>query len=102
MKRSKETKYEYWKWLLLQKQTKLVCEKTNRKLIAVFNPVKNIIFRFDLDKNEKIETNWEGLNWLFENSINDFVTIGDLEAFYNSLPTQKKKIFWDCLSRSMK
>lgn len=102
MKKSKETRYKYWKWILLQKHTQLVCKKTNRNLIAVFNPSQNIIFRYDLNKNQKINTNWEGLNWLFENCLNDFITIGELEAFYNSLPTQKKNIFWDCLSRSVK
>lgn len=101
MKSTYNTKYKYWKWVLLDKQTKLVAKKQGRPIIAVYNPTENVIFRYDVEKKDKILTTWSGLDWLFKYCINDFVTIGELEEFYKSLPSQKKKIFWDCLSRSM-
>ena len=102
MKSTYNTKYSYWKWILLNKHTKLVAKKYKRPVIAVYNPTENIIFRFDIDKKQKIKTNWSGLDWLFEYCLNDFVSMGELEEFYKSLPSQKKKIFWNCLSRSMR
>lgn len=101
MKSTYNTKYSYWKWILLKKQTELVTQKQHRPIIAVYDPIKNIIFRYDVEKKRKILTSWSGLDWLFEHSLNDFITIFELEEFYKSLPNQKKKIFWDCLSRSM-
>ena len=102
MKSTKNTKYAYWKWLLLNKHTKETAQKTGRNIVAVYNPTLNIMFRFDLDKCKIIKTRWEGLDWLFENCLGDYLTIGEQEKFYNSLPNNKKRIFWDCVARSMK
>lgn len=101
MKSTYNTKYSYWKWILLNKHTKLVSEKCQRPIVAVYNPTENVIFRYDVERKDKILTVWAGLDWLFKYCLNDFVSIGELEEFYKSLPNQKKKSFWDCLSRSM-
>lgn len=102
MKKSINEKYSYWKWVLLKKQTALVVQEQNRPIIAVYDPIKNIMFRYDTENKQKIKTKWDGLDWLFTYYLSSFVEIGDLEEFYTSLPKDKKAAFWDCLSRSMK
>lgn len=100
MKMYYNTKYEYWKWILLNRHTKMVAEKQKRPIVAVYNPIENVIFRFDTRKRKKIKTRWKGLDWIFEYCLGDFLNIDELEEFYKSLPSQKKKIFWDCVARS--
>ena len=102
MKKSINEKYSYWKWVLLKKQTALVVQEQNRPIIAVYDPIKNIMFRYDIEKKQKIKTKWDGLDWLFTHCLSNFVEIGELKEFYKSLPKDKKVVFWDCLSRSMK
>lgn len=102
MKKSINEKYSYWKWVLLKKQTALVVQKQDRPIIAVYDPIKNIMFRYDIENKQKIKTSWDGLDWLFTYYLSSFVEIGELEEFYTSLPKDKKIVFWDCLSRSMK
>lgn len=102
MKKSINEKYSYWKWVLLKKQTALVVQEQNRPIIAVYDPIKNIMFRYDIEKKQKIKTKWDGLDWLFTHCLSNFVEIGELKEFYKSLPKDKKAVFWDCLSRSMK
>lgn len=99
MKMSENTKYEYWKWILLQKHTKLINEKAHRNIVAVYNPTKNIIFRFDINKGKKIKSNWEGFEWLLERYTAKFVEIRELEQFYKSLPKKYKDKFWDFVGR---
>lgn len=94
------TKYEYWKWILLQKHTKLISKTTKRNIVAVYNPIKDIIFRYDVGAKKKIKTKWEGFDWLFKNCLGKFLNIDEIEQFYTSLPNKKKKIFWDCFTRS--
>lgn len=100
MKISENSKYEYWKWVLLNNHSKLVSKRTNRNIVAVYNPIENTIFRFDLDKKVKIKTIWKGIEWLFKHCLSELLTIDELEDFYKSLPAKKKRIFWDCISRS--
>lgn len=102
MKKSINEKYSYWKWVLLKKQTALVVQEQDRPIIAVYDPIKNIMFRYDIEKKQKIKTKWDGLDWLFTYYLSSFVEIGDLEEFYTSLPKDKKAAFWDCISWSMK
>lgn len=101
MKRFKNSKYEYWKWILLNKHNKMVADKYHTGIVAVYNPIENIIFRFDTNKNTKVFTRWKGLDDLFETMLADYLTIGELEEFYKSLPSDKKQKFWKCLSKSM-
>lgn len=101
MKMFENSKYEYWKWVLLNKHTKMISVKQQRNIVAVYNPTENIIFRFDTDKGKKIKTRWDGIDWLFENCLADFIDIGEVEEFYKSLPSDKKQKFWKCLSKSM-
>lgn len=94
MKRVK-SEYEYWKWLLLEKHTKLAEEKEHRGVVAIYNPLEKTIFRYDFNKRKTKTTNWKGIDWLLENVITDFLTIGELEKFYISLPKNHKDLFWD-------
>lgn len=94
MKRLK-TKYEYWKWLLLSKQTKLVEEQEHRGIIAIHNQIENKMYRYDFNKQKPKKTVWKGIDWLLENEIARFLTMGELKEFYKSLPSKKKAKFWD-------
>lgn len=100
MRMYENAKYEYWKWVLLNKHTKLVNEKEHRNLIAVHNPTENIMYRFDLDKCKKIKTHWEGIDWLFDNCLADFIKEDEVDDFYNALPNSKKEKFWKCMEKS--
>lgn len=92
--------YKYWKWLLLSKHTKMVENEEQRGITAIYNQIDNTICRYDFNNKKYKDTRWSGLDWLFENVITDFLTIGELEEFYKSLPKSKKEIFWDCVYKS--
>lgn len=100
MKMFENSKYEYWKWVLIQKAVEI---SPRKYITAVYNPIEDIIFRFDINKGQKIKTNWDkGLDYVFNNHLAECLTIDNLEEFYKSLPQNKKQKFWKCLSRSYK
>ncbi len=92
--------YKYWKWVLLSKHTAIMEEKEKRGITAIYNQIDNTICRYDFNNKKYKETRWAGLDWIFENSLAEFLTIGELEEFYKSLPKSKKELFWDCIYNS--
>ena len=99
IKATTSIKYSYWAWLLLDKNTKESSKANKRDIVAVYNQTENKIFRYDIQKNKRIDTNWKGLEWLFENCLQRYLNIDEVEKFFTSLPKDKQSIFWDCFSR---
>lgn len=92
--KTKTTKYEYWKWVILERYTQKITPKDNKNIVAVYDQMNNKIFRYDIEKKKKISTDWNGIDWLFNNYLANLLTIDELKNFYLSLPKELKHSFW--------
>lgn len=74
MKSTYNTKYSYWKWVLLDKQTKLVAKKQGRPIIAVYNPTENVFESYViLDTTKTYDFACENADWIID-KYNDYET----------------------------